>query len=63
MYELILEDIPTYSIAAGSKIYESVDYASVNKLLIMDKCIKKEPFFENGCGETISLEKKDWIWY
>lgn len=58
MYELILDNTAMYSVIGGSKIYESNDYASVNKLLIMDKCIKKEPFFENGCGETISRKER-----
>jgi len=58
IYELILDNTGMYSVLAGSKVYESSDYASVNKLLIMDKCIKKEPFFENGCDETISRKER-----
>jgi len=56
LYE-IMTDISN-NVLSTNYVYSDSNYASVSKLVILDMCAKSEPYFENGCGETLNRKER-----
>jgi len=46
------------NVLSTNYVYSDSNYASVSKLVILDMCVKSEPYFENGCGETLNRKER-----